>query len=223
MIIPPMDNCQLLAVSSIGSPFVKINVKNWIYCGSVQGTNIVPGKQLSELLWVFLNGLQWAQSFQAFLLVFQEIPRVVYKDVMKDDFQDGIFILQHWRLDCTLSIQDTLDIFMMQVVFQLLVCFGISNPKDRNLAIKLCFDGTALSDVMSLNNTTLVTVRLVTPRHSRLVIRYQLNMRIAWIIFCFKSWSGMSSKRFRQPFEGNWWKISLVTCTAWYVKRFWQS
>lgn len=149
-----MDNCQLLAVSSIGSLFVKIDAI---------GTNILRSKQLSELFWVFLNGLQYTQSFQAFLQVFQEIPRGVYKDVTKDDFQDGIFILQHWRLDCTLSIQDILDIFMMQVVFQLFVCFGLSNLKDRNLALKFCFDGTALSDVMSLNNTTLVTVRLATP------------------------------------------------------------
>ena len=92
-IIPPVDNCQLLAVSSIGSLFVKIDAKNWIYCGSVQGTNILRSKQLSELLWVFLNGLQYTQSFQAFLEVFQEIPRGVYKDVTKDDCQDGIFIL----------------------------------------------------------------------------------------------------------------------------------
>ena len=109
---------------------------------------------------MFLNSLQYTQSFQAFLEVFLEIPRGVYKDVTKDDFQDGIFI---WRLDCTLSIQDTLDIFMMQVVFQLFVCFGISNLKDRNLALKLFFDATVLSDLMSLNNTILVTVRLVTP------------------------------------------------------------
>ena len=88
-----MDNCQLLAVSSIGSLFVKIDAKNWIYCGSVQGTNILRSKQLSELLWVFLNGLQYTQSFQAFLEVFQEIPRGVYKDVTEDDCQDGIFIL----------------------------------------------------------------------------------------------------------------------------------
>ena len=27
---------------------------------------------------------------------------------------------------------------MMQVVFQLFVCFGISNLKDRNLALKFC-------------------------------------------------------------------------------------
>ena len=42
---------------------------------------------------MFLNGLQYTQSFQAFLEVFKEIPRGVYKDVTKDDFQDGIFIL----------------------------------------------------------------------------------------------------------------------------------
>ena len=83
-----MDNCQLLAVSPIGSLFIKVCAKNWIYCG-----NILRSKQLSELLWVFLNGLQYTQSFQAFLEVFQEIPRGVYKDVTKDDFQDGIFIL----------------------------------------------------------------------------------------------------------------------------------
>ena len=88
-----MDNCQLLAVSSIGSLFVKIDAKNWIYCGSVQGTNILRSKQLSDLLWVFLNSLQYTQSFKAFLEVFPEIPRGVYKDVTKDDFQDGIFIL----------------------------------------------------------------------------------------------------------------------------------
>ena len=92
-IILPVDNCQLLAVSSIGSLFVKIDAKNWIYCGSVQGTNILRSKQLSDLLWVFLNSLQYTQSFQAFLEVFLEIPRGVYKDVTKDDFQDGIFIL----------------------------------------------------------------------------------------------------------------------------------
>ena len=92
-IIPPVDNCQLLAVSPIGSLFIKVDAKNWIYCGSVQGTNILHSKQLSELLWVFWNGLQYSQSFQAFLKVFQEIPRGVYKEVMKDDFQDGIFIL----------------------------------------------------------------------------------------------------------------------------------
>lgn len=92
-IIPPVNNCQLLDVSSIGSLFIKVNAKSLIYCGSVQGTNIFHSKQLSELLWVFLNVLQYAQSFQAFLEVFQEIPRGVYKDVTKDDFQDGIFIL----------------------------------------------------------------------------------------------------------------------------------
>lgn len=80
-----MDNCQLLAVSPIGSLFIKVDAKNWIYCGSVQGTNILHSKQLSELLWVFWNGLQYTQSFQAFLKV--------YKEVTKDDFQDGIFIL----------------------------------------------------------------------------------------------------------------------------------
>ena len=95
---------------------------------------------------MFFNGLQYTQRFQAFLEVFQEIPRGVYKDVTKDDFEGGIFILQHGRLDCTLNIQDTSDIFMMQVVLQLLVCFGISNLKDRKLALKLCVDGTALSD-----------------------------------------------------------------------------
>ena len=84
---------QLMAVSSIRCLFVKIDAKNWIYCGSVQGTNTLRSKQLSELLWVFLNGLQYTQSFQAFLEVFQEIPRGVYKDVTKDDCQDGIFIL----------------------------------------------------------------------------------------------------------------------------------
>ena len=83
-----MDNCQLLAVSPIGSLFIKVYAKNWIYCG-----NILRSKQLSELLWVFLNGLQCTQSFQAFLKVFQEIPHGVYKDVTKDDFQDGIFTL----------------------------------------------------------------------------------------------------------------------------------
>ena len=92
-IIPPVDNFQLLAVSSIGCLFIKVDAKNWIYCGSVQGMNILRSKQLLELLWVFLNGLQYTQSFQAFLEVFQEIPRGVYKDVTKDDFQDGIFIL----------------------------------------------------------------------------------------------------------------------------------
>ena len=80
-----MDNCQLLAVSPIGSLFIKVDAKNWIYCGSVQGTNILHSKQLSDLLWVFWNGLQYTQSFQAFLKV--------YKEVTKDDFQDGIFIL----------------------------------------------------------------------------------------------------------------------------------
>ena len=80
-----MDKCQLLAVSPIGSLFIKVDAKNWIYCGSVQGTNILHSKQLSELLWVFWNGLQYTQSFQAFLKV--------YKEVTKDDFQDGIFIL----------------------------------------------------------------------------------------------------------------------------------
>lgn len=80
-----MDNCQLLAVSPIGSLFIKVDAKNWIYCGSVQGTNILHSKQHSELLWVFWNGLQYTQSFQAFLKV--------YKEVTKDDFQDGIFIL----------------------------------------------------------------------------------------------------------------------------------
>ena len=83
-----MDNCQLLAVSPIGSLFIKVYAKNWIYCG-----NILHSKQLSELLWVFLNGLQCTQSFQAFLQVFQEIPHGVYKDVTKDDFHDGIFTL----------------------------------------------------------------------------------------------------------------------------------
>ena len=53
-----MDNCQLLAVSPIGSLFIKVYAKNWIYCG-----NILRSKQLSELLWVFLSGLQCTQSF----------------------------------------------------------------------------------------------------------------------------------------------------------------
>lgn len=92
-IIPSVDNCQLLAVSPVGSLFIKVDAKNWIYCGRIQGTNILRSKRLSELLWVFLNGLQCTQSFQAFLKVFQEIPRGVYKDVTKDDFEDGIFTL----------------------------------------------------------------------------------------------------------------------------------
>ena len=53
---------------------------------------------------------------------------------------------------------------MMQVVFQLFVGFGFSNLKGRNLALKLCFDATVLSDLMSLKTIkTLATVRLVTP------------------------------------------------------------
>ena len=83
-----MDNCQLLAVSPIKSLFKKVDAKNWIYC-----CNILRSKQLSELLWVFLNGLQCIQSFQAFLKVIQEIPHGVYKDVTKDYFHDGIFTL----------------------------------------------------------------------------------------------------------------------------------
>ena len=53
---------------------------------------------------------------------------------------------------------------MMKVVFQLFVGFGISNLKGRSLALKLCFDVTVLSDLMSLKTIkTLATVRLVTP------------------------------------------------------------
>ena len=51
-IIPPMDNCQLLAVSPIGSLFIKVYAKNWIYCG-----NILRSKQLSDC-----SGCFWMAS-----------------------------------------------------------------------------------------------------------------------------------------------------------------
>ena len=44
-------------------------------------------------------------------------PRGAYKDVMKDDFQDGIFVSKDWQLGCALNIKDTLNIFIMQGFF----------------------------------------------------------------------------------------------------------